>query len=202
MRARLALKVSGISVELREVWLRDKPSAMLRCSPKGTVPVLQLGNGVVIDESLDIMVWALQHRDPGDWLLCGATASRQHEQRRLITRNDQVFKPLLDRYKYADRYPQYSVAHHRVKAEAFIVELELCLRRQSYLVCATPSLADMAILPFMRQFANVDPKWFESAPYPRVKAWLSVLLNTELFSSVMAKYPVWCDGDGQIFFGE
>ena len=162
MRARLALAYAGINVELREILLKDKPQAMLDLSPKGTVPVLQLGDGEVIDESIDVMHWALQINDPDAWRdpdpeLCEA----------LIESNDGPFKSALDRYKYFTRHPENPREVYRQQGEVFLSTLEEHLGKHDGkgLMRDTPSLADMAIFPFVRQFANSDPKWFETAPY-------------------------------------
>ncbi len=168
MRARLALAVSGIQVEIREITLRDKPQAMLDLSPKGTVPVLITPDGTLVEESLDLMYWALRQSDPESWLV---TASQQVTlTRQLIQQNDSEFKQYLDRYKYADRYPEHSEIYYRQQAEKTLVNLEKNLSTNGCLVSENITLADMAILPFIRQFALVDKDWFDSAPYPPVKS--------------------------------
>lgn len=185
IRARLALAYSGISVEISEVYLKQKPEQMLALSPKGTVPVLVLADGKVIDESLDIMKWALAQHDPDHWLGRGTDSGK------LIQWNDGEFKYHLDRYKYADRYPEYPSAHYRNQAERFLIELETKLSQHAYLMDDKFSLADAAIFPFIRQFAAVDEQWFISSGYCNLKTWLNGLLNSSLFLSVMVKYPVW-----------
>ncbi|MGZ8919239.1 MAG: glutathione S-transferase [Methylobacter sp.] len=185
IRARLAIAYAGIPVEIREVALRDKPEQMLAISPKGTVPVLHLPNGRVIEESLDIMQWALNQNDPGHWLNFNAGAAA------LITWNDSSFKYYLDRYKYADRYPQFSKKYYRKQATVFIKELENRLMNSRYLGGNDFSLVDAAIFPFIRQFAGVDNAWFQSSGYQSINDWLEKILKSELFLSVMAKYPLW-----------
>ncbi|WP_166361910.1 glutathione S-transferase [Pseudomonas akapageensis] len=185
MRARMALRYSGCPVEIVEVSLKAKPAEMLALSSKGTVPVLSV-DGQVIDESLEIMRWALARNDPQDWLLGDAPEARLHADR-LISENDQVFKVHLNHYKYADRYPQHSLEHYREQACGFLQTLEECLQQQAYLFADHPSLADIAIMPFIRQFAAVDPDWFGQAPYPRLQDWLKGLLESSLFKAIMAR---------------
>jgi glutathione S-transferase len=188
IRARLALWQAGIAVELREVVLRDKPAELLAISPKGTVPVLQLPDGRVIDESLDIMRWALERHDPDAWL----GVAEADEQAALIERNDVDFKPLLDRYKYVDRHPERTRAQWRDAAVAtFLAPLEAQLGGRRCLFGAAPSLADAAIFPFVRQFAGVDGGWFDQAPLPSLRAWLTRWCDGALFSAVMCRQPVW-----------
>ena len=187
MRARLAIAYSNIDVELREVDLGNKPQAMLLISPKATVPVLQLENGKVLDESLDIMLWALQQNDPEHWLKVASLANAQA----LIRRNDEQFKYYLDRYKYADRYPAYSELYYRQQAELFLTDLEGLLTQSVFLCGEHFSLADAAILPFIRQFCAVDPAWFKASPYPALRQWLNHFLASPLFEQVMIKYPCW-----------
>lgn len=198
MRARLAIAIAGVEVELREIELRHKPEAMLALSPKGTVPVLQLENGSVIDESLDIMLWALHKNDPAQWLGSGV---EMKDDMQLIHRNDRDFKPDLDRYKYADRYPEFSRFHYRQQGERFLAELEQRLQSNHHVTAPHFALADAAILPFVRQFAAVDAEWFESSPYPEVRQWLNRFLNSRLLAVSMKKYPPWRPGDPCLFFG-
>ena len=184
-------------MELREIELRNKPEQMLKASPKGTVPVLQLGNSEVIDESLDIMLWALQQNDPGQWLATGTQDARE-----LIEWNDGKFKYDLDRYKYADRYPEYPADYYRQQGELFLAELEARLNQNAFLCGNHFALADAAILPFIRQYAAVDPAWFAQAPYPKLQQWLDDFLVSKLFASVMTKYQSWRPGNPQILFPE
>jgi glutathione S-transferase len=181
MRARMALKMAGIEVEIREISLREKPAHMLQASPKATVPVLILQDGAVIDESLDIMLWALQKHAP-EALLDAASKS-------LILENDSSFKQVLDRYKYPERHQAQSQLSPREQGEVFLQKLETLLLQNTYLLKATPSLADIAIFPFVRQFAAVDAIWFSQCEYLKLRAWLNYWLNSELFKSVMTKHP-------------
>nr|WP_274603254.1 glutathione S-transferase [Pseudomonas fluorescens] len=181
MRARLALRYSGVPVEIVEVSLKAKPAAMLALSPKGTVPVLSV-DGRVIEESLEIMQWALAQYDPDDWLLQG-----DPQVLALIAENDQVFKHHLNRYKYAERYPEQPMEHYRAEGEVFLQKLEDLLADREYLLAGHLSLADAAVVPFVRQFAHVDRAWFAGAPYPRLQVWLQRFLESPLFIAVMAK---------------
>lgn len=181
MRARMALRYSGVAVRIIEVSLKAKPAEMLALSPKGTVPVLIVG-GRVIEESLQIMQWALTQHDPDDWLLQGAPGVLA-----LIAENDQVFKHHLNRYKYAERYPEQSMEHYRAEGEVFLRKLEDLLANREYLLADHLSLADAALMPFVRQFAHVDREWFASTPYGRLQAWLQRFLDSPLFMAVMAK---------------
>nr|WP_256349116.1 glutathione S-transferase [Pseudomonas yamanorum] len=181
MRARMALRYSGVALQIIEVSLKAKPAEMLALSPKGTVPVLSV-DGRVIDESLAIMRWALAQNDPEGWLLedDGATQA-------LIEENDQGFKYQLDRYKYAERYPEQPMEHYRAEGEVFLSKLEGLLAQREYLLAGHLSLADVALAPFVRQFAHVDREWFGRAPYPRLQAWLQRFLESPLFIAIMAK---------------
>ena len=196
MRARLALAISGLPCELREIALKDKPPQMLAASPKGTVPVLVLPGGAVIDESLAIMQWALAQHDPDDWLLI-----EQNQSLALIAQNDGPFKHHLDRYKYPNRYP-LEAGHdpsafgptHRAAGALWLASLEEQLQSGSqtpWLFGPHCSLADMALLPFVRQFAHTDPAWFAAQPWPGVAAWLARFETSALFARVMQKYPLW-----------
>ncbi len=208
MRARLAIMASGLTVELREIVLKNKPGAMLTTSPKGTVPVLFVeSEGKVVDESLDIMHWALSQNDPQGLLprednddLAQQTLRKQCNQ--LIQRNDNDFKPCLDRYKYADRHPEFSQQEYRQQGEAFLLELEERLQKQTYLFGEKTTLADIAIMPFIRQFAHVDRNWFAKAPYPNLQRWLNLWLESPLFLSIMQKYQPWQEGDDMTLFGD
>ncbi|MDT4290835.1 glutathione S-transferase [Methylomonas sp. MO1] len=196
MRARLAIAVSGLSVALREIELSNKPEAMLSVSPKGTVPVLVLPDGQVIEQSLDIMRWALAQHDPQDWL-----DQMPEDAKRLIDWNDGDFKYYLDRYKYADRYPEQTQTVYRQQGEVFLAKLETRLQRTRFLCGLTFGLADAAIAPFIRQFAAVDNAWFSSSPYPALQHWLDDFLTSNLFAAVMRKYPPWKANDPLVLFG-
>lgn len=185
MRARLALRYAGCEVGVEEVAMKNKPAALLALSPKGTVPVLDTGTGV-LEESLDIMRWALERNDPQDWRLRADAAAAQQAEA-LIARNDTTFKAQVNLYKYAERYPEHSREHYRQQAETWLAALEVLLDGRAYLLADHPSLADAALLPLMRQFAGVEPQWFAEAAYPRVRSWLEGWLASDLFKAVMAK---------------
>jgi glutathione S-transferase len=185
MRARMALRYSGVAVDIVEVSLKAKPAEMLALSGKGTVPVLS-ADGRVIDESLDIMRWALVQNDPQDWLLKDdPDAAAQIAP--LIEHNDQVFKVHLNRYKYAERYPEQPMEVYRGEGEVFLHSLEGLLEGRDYLLADHPSLADVALMPFVRQFAHVDRGWFAQTPYRRLQDWLQRFLESDLFTGVMRK---------------
>lgn len=186
MRARMALNVAKIDVEIREITLRDKPAHMLQVSPKGTVPVLVLPDGRVLEQSLDIMLWALKMHDPKGWL-----HANHPEAMQLITSNDADFKQTLDRYKYPERYPEYPQTEYRTRGELFLQQLENALQAQPYLLGQQPCVADIAIFPFIRQFAAVDAAWFSQSPYMGLRRWLEGWVQSDLFASIMQKYPVY-----------
>ncbi|TNE56758.1 MAG: glutathione S-transferase [Alphaproteobacteria bacterium] len=202
MRARMGIYLAGIEVRLREVILRDKPAEMLEASPKGTVPVMILPNGEVLEESLDIMLWALERSDP-DGILPAPGPARE-EALALINRFDGVndttdplegsFKYHLDRYKYATRYEGADVEIERAAALKHLIDMEARLDA-AYLAGPTPGLADFAIAPFVRQFASTDRGWFEALSLPRVQAWLKHFLASEPFNAIMGRYPQWHPGD-------
>ncbi|MFG6414387.1 glutathione S-transferase [Roseateles sp. DC23W] len=194
IRARLAIKVSGMRVAVREVVLRDKPAALLQASAKGTVPVLQLRDGRVLEQSLDIMRWALEQHDPQGWL-----CSQEHEETlALIALNDGPFKQALDRYKYASRHPERPAHAWRDDAvDLMLAPLNARLADRLFLLRDTPSLADMAIVPFIRQFAAVEPRWFDGAPFAPLQAWTQRIVSSGLFDAVMTKFPAWQPGDAE-----
>lgn len=198
IRARLAIRVSGQQVELREVKLVDKPVSLLGYSAKATVPVLVLPDGTVIDESREIMHWALSQHDPYNWLPQDQT--QRMEINALIDRNDAEFKQHIDHYKYAVRFPEQPMTVYRQQAEGFISELEVLLTTRRFLSGDGCSLADMAILPFVRQFAHVDKAWFDQTAYSHLQAWLDDFLNSALFLSLMDKYQPWQPGDAALIF--
>ncbi len=192
IRARLALRQAGIACDVHEVALRDKPAGMLAASPKGTVPVLVLPSGRVIDQSLEIMLWALQQNDPQGWL----TQAPLADSLALIATNDGPFKVLLDRYKYPERHPSHPQAHHRDEAVATVLSVWNSRLQQQrdradghpvFLLGDQASLADMALLPFVRQFAQVDRTWFDQSELQALRAWLDHGLSSPLFEAVMAK---------------
>lgn len=186
MRARMALKHAEVKVEVREISLREKPRHMIALSPKGTVPVLVLPDGKVIDESLDIMEWALNQSGGDAWLAVDMDAAR-----RLIVENDGPFKKALDAYKYAERHPEKTQFEYRVEGEAFLVQLENLLKERLGLFGKLPTFADIAIFPFIRQFRGVDHQWFDTAPYPKLNVWLKTLVESDLFVSIMKKHPTY-----------
>ncbi|MEX5556953.1 glutathione S-transferase [Pseudomonas rhodesiae] len=181
MRARLALRYSGVPVRIVEVSLKAKPAEMLALSPKGTVPVLSV-DGQVIDESLAIMQWALARHDPEDWRLGGDPAVLA-----LIAENDERFKYHLNRYKYAERYPEQPKAFYRAEGEVFLQKLEGLLAQRDYLLADHLSLVDVALAPFVRQFAHVDREWFAGTAYHRLQDWLTRFVQSPVFMAVMAK---------------
>ena len=183
MRARMALSSSGLEYEHREVVLRDKPPEMLEVSPKGTVPVLVTQTGTVIEESLDIMRHALAMKDPEGWL--------ERDDPELVETNDGPFKHHLDRYKYAARYDDVDPAQHRAAALDILRRLDERLSQSAYLRGETRGFADIAIFPFIRQFANADRTWFDAQSLPRLQDWLERLITSELFTGVIAKHAQW-----------
>lgn len=186
MRARLALLVSGTVYDHREVVLRDKPAAMLTASPKGTVPVLVLAGGAVIDQSIDIMRWGLGRCDPEDWLARGDAA--------LVAEFDGAFKHHLDRYKYAGRYDVDPLAHRAAGLAMLEERLDARLAERACLDGAARGFSDMAIFPFVRQFAGVDPAWFADHAPQRVRDWLAALVESDLFVRAMVKVAPWAEG--------
>ncbi|CCK74292.1 Glutathione S-transferase-like protein [Oleispira antarctica RB-8] len=205
MRARLActLFLSPQCLELREVVLKNKPPELLAISPKATVPVLQLKgeqltNSTLVDESRDIMLWALEQAPEklkGQYL----PFHLQLDIDELIDENDGSFKWALDRYKYADRFEEEE-EYYRKLGEVFLVRLEHLLKKNRYLFTPELSLADIAIFPFVRQFAHVNKSWFEQSDYPKLIQWLNTLLESELFSSIMKKYKPWQEQEESILF--
>lgn len=204
MRARLAIAVGNQPCELREVVLRNKPQALLDASPKATVPVLVTADGVVIDQSLDIMLWALRRHDPQAWLSVANTGNDTTdlaEMLALIGECDQVFKHHLDRYKYPNRYDLLSGQADRDAAATWLVNtLSHRLQKSGQLFGSKNSLADMAILPFVRQYANTDSAWFYAQPWPQLVNWLDCFLDSPLFASVMEKYTPWQANEQGVLF--
>jgi len=198
MRARMAIKYSEIVVELREVKLSSKPQSLLDISAKGTVPVLQLPGNGILEESIDIIHWALSRHDPQDWSLRKVDTLRTRAME-LIGENDQVFKKHLDHYKYSDRYPEWPAEHYRNQGMEYLLQLERHLEQNRYLITDHISIADISIFPFIRQFAFVDKTWFAQTDLSRLQSWLQELINSALFNSIMDKYPVW-DKDNAVIF--
>ena len=194
IRARLAICQANIRCEIREVVLKDKPAAMLALSNKGTVPVLKTPIQGVIDQSLDVMLWALEQSDPAAWLKNGCMD--------LIKYNDDEFKYYLDRYKYHVAYPEHSQGYYRQQAEQFLIKLEARLQQQDGVGLSAKqiSLTDMAVFPFIRQFANVDWEWFVNSPYQLLKHWYQRIEQSPLFKACMDKYPQWQADAEPIYF--
>lgn len=200
MRARLGILFAGSQVELREVVLKNKPAQMLAISPKGTVPVLQLPGedgsaGRIIEESREIVEWALQHSDPHGLLQTDRVGADA-----LIDRNDNEFKHWLDRYKYADRYPELTQQDYLQRGQVFLQALETLLADNRYLLGERISIADIGIMPFVRQFAHVDQEVFYSLPYPNLQWWLRKWLEHPAFQQVMVKFQPWQEGDEVVIF--
>jgi glutathione S-transferase len=192
MRARFAIAKSGQRVILREVILRDKPQSLLTVSQKATVPVLVVDDDTILEESLEIMSWALRQHDPDAWL--------EETGMELVSENDSVFKKNLDLYKYSDRHPQHPQLYYREKAEAFLQKLENILSTNSFLSGEQMRFVDVAIFPFIRQFGGIDPVWFTSSRYVHVQRWLETFLNSPLFEQTMVKYDQWHSNDDCVFF--
>jgi len=201
MRARMALVIAGVSVELREVVLREKPAEMLAASQKGTVPVLVLPGGRIIDESIDVMHWALVQSDPEGWRVPNTA-----EMDKLINDNDGPFKHHLDRYKYASRYegvnPPVNPAEHRAAAEGYLAALDKRLLGSKHLMGDTRSLADIAVFPFVRQFVNAAKDDMQMGRFPGLDRWLKGHVASPLFVAVMGKYPRWQPGEPGVTFPE
>ncbi|WP_298810926.1 glutathione S-transferase [uncultured Psychrobacter sp.] len=196
MRARLGLIFAELPVELREITLKNKPDQMLAISPKGTVPVLQLADGTVIEESAEIMMWALEQNDP-QGLLDEKISS---EANALMAQNDNEFKQWLDRYKYADRHPEMTQIEYRQKGEIFLQDLEALLTKTTYLLGNSVTVADIGIMPFIRQFAHVDRDVFYELPYPKLQLWLQHWLEHPLFVQAMTKFQPWQEDDEVVVF--
>ena len=198
IRARMAIKYSGITVEHREVVLADKPEDMLLKSTKGTVPVLVLPDGKIIDESHDIILWALATKDPENWLPKNKIISQKTNE--LIDTNDGSFKKHLDHYKYSVRFPDQPAENYRAQAEKFLQELDNLLENSRFLLGEKITMVDIALFPFIRQFAFVDKNWFGQSPYKKLQGWLNHFLQLKLFAEVMKKYPKWSPGNDIIEF--
>ena len=191
IRARLAIASAGVSVELREVVLRDKPSAFMLASPTAIVPCLVTPDGISIDESYDVMLWALGQNDPDGWLQMPQAG---HD---LILEADGPFKSALDHTKYASRYPSSDAGEHRTIAAQFLGDLDNQITGWMF---ERPTLADYAILPFVRQFAFIEKAWFDAQPWPDLQAWLRRFLDSDAFADIMHKYPQWAEGDTPVQF--
>ena len=192
----MAIHISSQKCEIREVLLRDKPPSMLEYSSKGTVPVLVLQSGEVIDESLDVIDWALNLNDPDNW----QRSKNNEKTKELIKINDGEFKYHLDRYKYSKRYDNEDPEFHRKKCLSFIEKVNSELQNSKYIFDDAISYIDISLLPFIRQFRIADNEWFDELPYENVKSWLSNFLNSELLKSIMSKYDIWKEGDEVTIF--
>jgi len=197
MRAHMGLKNAGLRIELREVDLKEMPEQLLQISSKATVPVLVLPDKSIIDESWDILKWALAQKDPDNWL--GENEQFLLDTEMLIETNDFSFKNDLDHYKYADRFPEHSEEHYRRACEEFIEELEEMLIENNTLLADQLTIADIAVFPFVRQFSLVDKSWFDQSPYQNVQQWLENLINTELFQHVFQKHGLWEEGAATVY---
>ncbi len=201
MRARMGLLMAEQQVMLRAITMKNKPEEMLIVSPKGTVPVLVLPDQTVIDESLDIMVWALQQNDPVD-LLHKDTPADLPAMIELIQRNDKEFKPQLEIYKKSKRFRTGTEIEERQKCEVFIADLEHRLSsEEGHFIGQKPGLIDYALIPFVRQFSRVNKAWFKQAPYPLLRIWIEQQMQTRLYAKSMAKYPLWLDAHEECVFG-
>lgn len=198
IRARLALAYCGVTCELREVSLKAKPIEMLTLSPKGTVPVLFLPESKkILEQSLDIMLWALKQDQTQSWLI--GTEAEQQSILKLIKQNDDEFKPWLDKYKYPSRFPEGDQTQYFENASIFLHDIEGLLDQNRYLGGKQPNLADMAILPFIRQFASVNRTLFNEN-FPALDPWLEDFLNATLFKKIMTKYAFWCPQQPTVYF--
>ena len=200
MRARLGILLAEQPVLLRDIVMTNIPAEMFAASPKGEVPTLVISDTSVIDESLDIMIWALKQSDPSN-LLYSHQENAFEEMLTLISRNDNEFVTALKKYKAASRYHDDAEDKCRQQCEIFIKHLEKLLSKQEFIFGNTPSLVDYAILPFIRQFSRVDRKWYLQSPYTKLRAWLEKHYQNPLFSKVMKKYPQWLNEKEEIIFG-
>ncbi len=198
MRARLALAASGTTCILREVVLAQKPPALLEASPKGTVPVVVLPNGDVLEQSLDIMLWALRRNDPQQWL--PANDGDMAATLQWIAQCDGDFKAALDRYKYPNRFALADGLAQRALGAQYLQALNTHLATQTYLAGQHLGLADAAIAPFVRQFAHTDPAWFASQPWPHLQRWLTAFESSDRYLQVMNKFPQWQEGQAAVLF--
>ena len=201
MRARLAILLAKQSVLLRDIVMKNMPVEMLAASAKATVPLLILDDGSIIDESLQIMIWALNINDPNN-LLCTEQENALTKMLTIISRNDNEFVYYLEKYKVTARHHDIAETFYRQQCELFIEQLEQTLSAHDYIMSNTPCLVDYAILPFVRQFSRVDRKWYLQAPYPHLRSWLERHFQNPLFSKTMKKYPKWLTGNAEMVFGD
>lgn len=216
MRARLAIYAAKQQVQLRDLVLSNKPDEMLAVSPKGTVPVLVTASNLVIDESLAIMQWAFSQSDPDDYLhkkgLNKAALNKEvlnqevlnalAEMLAVIEIFDNEFKGHLEKYRCSKRYHEPSLITDRQQCERYLADLESRLCQHQYLMSDKPSLVDLALMPFIRQFARVERQWYLQAPYPKLRQWLNQYLQSRMFSKVMEQHPLWLDAKQEVIFGD
>ncbi|WP_019029435.1 glutathione S-transferase [Colwellia piezophila] len=201
MRARLAIFKAKQSVLLRDLVLSNKPKEMIAVSSKATVPVLVLNDSTVIDESLAVMLWALRETDPAD-LLHSQQEDALPAMLLLINEFDNDFKRCLEAYKCAKRYQEDNITQCREACQLYINQLEQRLTKHKFLISDKESLADIALLPFIRQFARIERQWYLQSPYPKVRQWLNSYLQSPIFTKVMAKHPLWVDSRQDVLFGD
>ena len=201
IRVRYTLAILELRVQLREVVLKNKPAALLNLGGRSTVPQL-LADGQRYPESLDIIFWAIKHTKHADVSeqLWPENAQQQAKVQAWIGFNDHCFKPWLDRYKYADRHPEQVQSYYREKGERFLKRLEQRLKHSRFLMGEKMTLADIAVFPFIRQFAGVDLKWFEQSHYPYLKCWLNSFVESDCFQTVMTKFPAWEESQEVVCF--
>lgn len=199
MRARMAIYASGQQVHLRDLVLSDKPAEMLQVSPKGTVPVLVTPDNSVIDESLAVMLWAFAQSDPQNYLN-SSQPNALAEMLTVINLFDNEFKGHLEKYRCSKRYHEPSLAEDRMQCERYLADLEVRLNKHLYLMSDEPSLVDLALVPFIRQFGRVERQWYLQAPYPKLRLWLNGYLQSRMFSKVMTQYPMWLDAKQDVVF--
>lgn len=195
----MALRASGQTLILREVVLSRRPAALYEQSPKGTVPVLVLSNGQVIEESWEIIQWALTQNDPQQWWT-SLDSDLKAQAQQLVEQNDGAFKKHLDQYKYSERHPEESKETYRSRGEPILSQLNDRLKEHKYLLSDQMTAADIALFPFIRQFAHVDKDWFYSLPYSHLQQWLTDFLESEYFTGVMKKYKEWSPGAELVYF--
>ena len=197
MRARFAIRSSKIIVEIREIKLQEKPPEFLKLSPKGTVPVLITNSGEVLEESLDIIYWALNKNDPHKWLARGKLENQ--DINKLLDDLINIFKPNLDKYKYPSRFYGVDQFLHRDRNLCFLKKLNSYLENNKSLNCKHLSLLDYSIFPFVRQFRNVDQEWFDKLNFNLLNNWLNQIIDSDDFSSIMKKFKKWKPNDIPIY---
>jgi len=204
MRARIAIYYAKQKVALRDLVLSDKPDEMLAASPKGTVPVLvtalDVETPLVIEESIEVMIWALNASDP-DNLMHREDLEQLPKMLSLISVFDNEFKRCFDKYQCSKRYHEDSLVQDRQVCEKYIEQLEVRLQQHDYFFSDKMSLADIALLPFIRKFSKVERQWYLQSPYPKLRAWLNRYLQSRMFSKVMTKFPLWLESRELVIFG-